>query len=363
MVFTTLTNFLFALYKGFEKLEYETKVSLFINIGLLITTLVLIIVKANLYFIAASFVLTRLLGFVVGIKYSFKILNNITFKIHFRGIKEVRNKVFIYGIHFVLSYLFFQLDTILLALWKGDYEVGIYQAVFKIILIPLVIPDILVNTLTPVLARLNVENIKKWKKLGNLMNKILFILSLLISITLYVFSEQIINLIYGSHKYTGAIPLLRVFAIILFFRLNLETYALMLTTSNRQIKRMYVVILATILNLLLNFIMIPRYGTYGAAIVSLVTNLFVCGAYVFTTLPLFLEWVVNYKIFFTLLLAFLIAYLFMQINYVTIFVCLPILFIIFLLFTMFIFFSKEEKRLILTERFDIWYFKNKISQS
>src|SRR3972149_11201437 len=53
MLFTALTNFLYSLYKGFEKLEYETKVSLFINTSLLVLTIVLIIVNATILWLFA----------------------------------------------------------------------------------------------------------------------------------------------------------------------------------------------------------------------------------------------------------------------------------------------------------------------
>ena len=303
MAFTALTNFLFALYKGYEQLEYETKVALITNIFLLLSVIILVTFHIEIIYIALTFVLSRIIGFVLGIKYSFLVLKNISFRPALPKFRDEKNKIFIYGFHLVFSYLFFQLDTILLALWKGDYEIGIYQSVFKIVMIFLVLPEIFVNTLLPVLSRLNVEGIIKWTKIGYLMNKILFVLIIPISIFIFVFAANLIDLVYGNKNYNDAVPILRIFAIILFVRFNLETYALMLTTSNRQHVRMYSVIFASILNVVLNYYAIPNYGALGAAIVSLITNVIVGIIYIFFTRSLFYEWLFNFKVIVILVLS------------------------------------------------------------
>jgi len=347
MVFTNLTNFLYSLYKGFEKLEFETKVSLIINICLLISTIILIVFKANIIVIAGAFVFTRIIGFLFGLKYSFKVLENISFKLLFTGFSKIKKKVFVYGFNLAFNYLFFQLDTILLAFWKGDYEVGIYQSVFKLILIPLVIPDVFINTLLPVLSRLNVENELRWKKLGEIMNKLLFIIIIPISIILFIYADQIINIIYGVKEYSAAIPILRIFALTLFVRFNLEAYALMLTTSNRQHVRMNVVITATALNLVLNYFMINSYGAYGAAIVSLITNSFVGLMYYLSTLPLFFEWVINARTLFVFVFSCALAYSFWLLRSYSIFIFTPIILLLFAVITFKYFLTKKEKNLII----------------
>lgn len=356
MVFTTLTNFLYALYKGFERLEYETKVSLTINFLLLVTVLILIFLKIDLIFIAIVFVLTRLFGFGVAIKYSREVLQGISFRLFFKEIRIIKNKVFVYGFHLTFSYLFFQLDTILLAFWKGDYDVGIYQAVFKLIAIPLVIPEILVNALMPTLSRLYLENKNEWARIGMLMNKLLVVIILPISIILYVYADQIIHLIYGTGKFIAAIPLLRIFALTLFVRFNLETFALMLTTSDRQKVRMFVVLVATFLNLAINYFMIPRYGVYGAALASLGTNVFVGICYVSATSPLFLQWMINIKTAIMLIVSFLLAFLLWKIKLISIFISVPTLLLFLGLFSYYFYFNKEEKRVILLENFKFFSF-------
>lgn len=349
-IFTALSNFIFAFYKGLERLEYETKVSLFINIGLILIAFPLIILKVNVLLLAVAFVATRVFGFVIGIILSRKLVPGILFKLDFNGFIEVKNKILVFGFFLLFNNLFFQLDTILLSLWKGDHEVGVYQAVFKLVMLPLVIPDIFISTLMPLLSRLKIENELQWKKVGYLMNKILLAIVVPFSIVLFVYSEQIIKLIYGINDYSDSVPILRIFALTLFIRFSSEACALMLTTSNRQKVRLYTVIIATLLNFIINYFLIPHFGTYGAAITSLITNFFVGIIYYMTNSNLILEFLLNVKVISFLVISLAIAYLFWLINSVSIFFSAPVIGIIFSLIAYMFFFTKEERVLILSSK-------------
>lgn len=350
-VVTTLTNFLYGLYKGFEQLEYETKVSMFVNVGLLISAFPLIILKVNVLWIASAFIVTRIMGFIIGIRYSHKLIPKISFKLLFDGFHEIKDKVFVFGFFLLFNNLFFQLDTILLSLWKGDREVGVYQAVFKLIMLPLVVPDIFINTLMPVLSRFNMENQTQWKRVGYLMNKILTAIVIPVSIILFVYSEQIIKIIYGLNNYSDAVPILKIFAVTLFVRFSLEAYALLLTTSDRQAVRLYTVIAATILNFSINYFLIPVYGAFGAAIVSLITNAFVGIVYYSVNLKLVYEYLLNLKTLIMILSSIVIALIFWFNKDMNVFVSVPIIILLFLLLTLFFYFTKEEKKIIFSNEF------------
>ena len=356
-IFTTLTNYLFALYKGFEKLEFESKVSLIINVGLILIVLPIILFKVNVLIIALVFVVTRLIGLIVAISYSFKLIPNLSFKLLFEGFNDIKSKVFVFGFFLLFNNLYFQLDTILLSLWKGDKTVGVYQAAFMLIMLPLVIPDILINTLMPLLSRLNVENKLQWKKVGYLMNKILIGIAIPISMILFVYAEQIVRIIYGTKNYSETIPILRIFAITLLVRFSLESYALMLTTSERQKVRLFTVIGATMLNFIINYFFIPIYGAYGAAIVSLITNIFVGIIYFSTNHGLAYEYIFNVKTISFIFISLIIAYLFWLIKNFNIFISIPIVGLIFILIIYYLLFSKDERELIFSRNFKLIFFK------
>lgn len=355
MVFTTQSNFLFAFFRGYEKFNYETKISLLMNFSLLILVIVLILYEANILLIGISFVFSRFIGLLYGVITSFKIIPNLSYKLIFTGFKELKSKVFVYGFHFLFSYLFFQLDTILLAIWKNEFEVGIYQSVYKLIMLPLVVPDIFVNTLLPTLSKYYVEDAEKWKSVGKLMSKSLLFIIIPFFLIMYVFSSQVIGLIYGGEDYVNAVPILEIFSLTLFIRFLLEPFALMITTSNRQSIRLITVISATIINFVLNYFAIPLYGAVGAAMVSLITNLFVAIVYLYFSWSLFKSWLINLRTIVVVSVVIIIASLLKQSNDISMFWIIPVLFIILPLVGYF-YFSEHERKLIIFNKLDFSLF-------
>ncbi|RJQ64726.1 MAG: flippase [Stygiobacter sp.] len=283
VVFTTLTNFLSALYKGSEKLEYETFVNFTANFISLIVMLMLIFLQKDIFIISIAFTLTKLTGLIIAVFYATKIIPFSLLKFHFGDWRQIKNRVIVFGVFWIFGNLFFQIDTILLSLWGSIASVGVYQSAFKLVLLPLVIPDIFVNSLMPTLSRLYLDDPIKGEKLASIFNKLLVIVSIPISVTLFMFPEQILTLIYGGKEYYQAVHILQIFAIILFVRFFSETYGLLLTISNRQKIRMYIVVIATAFNLIINFFLIPYLGALGASITSLITNVFVGLSYIIST--------------------------------------------------------------------------------
>lgn len=312
LLFTSLNNFFAGVFKGYEKFIYETRVSLLSNFLLIALTISLLLLHRSIIEIAVAFASSRIIGTIYSIYNLYRLDKELTFKPDLTGFKLLGSKVLIFGFHLIFAYLFFQIDTLLLAKFKGDYSVGIYQSVFKLVMLPLVIPDVFINSFLPTLSRYFSEDKKEWIRLGSIMGRILFICALPISVIMVFYSKEIINLVYGLKNYSDAVDVFRVFGLIILVRFTLEPFALMLTTSDRQIVRLITVIAATILNVTLNYFVIPVYDTLGASVVSLTVNTFV-GIIYFTVLKDdFNFWLVNLKNLFALLTVFLIGFLFYE---------------------------------------------------
>jgi O-antigen/teichoic acid export membrane protein len=255
-------------------------------------------------------------------------------------------QITIFGIHYLFGSLFFQLDTLLLALWKGDHDVGIYQSVFKFVSFALIFSDIAVNAFMPTLSRFNDMKQERWEMLGELLNKTLFLIALPITLTMFVYAEQIIYLIYGNNSFTDAVPLLRIFSLIILIRYSVETYALMLTTSRRQTTRMTIVVTATVINFLLNVYFISNYGVYGAALVSLVTNILVGLGYIIATRNLFTKWLLTYKTMLPLCFTITVGVLLWKLPQMNFIVTVPLVIIGMCVFSYYVGFTKEERKTI-----------------
>ncbi len=288
--FNALMNFLFALFRGLERLEHETRVSFLGNVVLLAVLVPLGILRAPIWLLALAFTATRALGFVLAAMTATRFVRLEVPKLEVAELKAVMRQGWVFGVYLLCGTLFFQLDTLLLAFWKGDYAVGIYQAVMKLVALSLALPEIANSVFLPALSRFYHENRPQWERIGRLLNKTLWLLGLPIALIFFVYAEPVIRVLYGAEKFAPAIPLMRIAALIVLLRFAWESYGLMLTTAGRQLAKMVIVVAATLITLALNAYAIPRHGVYGAAMVSLITNLFVATGFALCTRTFFLSW-------------------------------------------------------------------------
>lgn len=346
VLFASLNNFCFALFKGFEQFQHETKISLVTNLLILVLLVLLGLSHSPLWMIAVVFVGTRIIGVVVGLRIASRLTHARVVGLNFRDWQNTWRPTMVFGLHFIFGNLFFQADTLLLAFWRGDHDVGIYQSVFKLITLALVLPDIAIYTMMPVLSRLHQDARERWEEMGRLLYKVLFLLSLPVALTLFVFAEQIIGLLYGAGAFGEAIPILRVFAITVFVRYNAEGYALMLTTSRSQSVRMIVVMFGTVLNIALNVFAIPAYGPGGAAMVSLVTNIAVAVGYITFSRMSVVKWSGTRRVVLPFFLTVVLCALTWNIRFVSLGLLLPPTLALFSVILYFVGLAPSERTLI-----------------
>jgi O-antigen/teichoic acid export membrane protein len=287
LFFSALLGSLFALFKGHDELHHESQITFIMNLTLLGVLVLFGSLHVRLEYVALAFVGSRILGLMLALIKSSRFVPRIKPIWDFLWFKTIWKEVSVFGIFFIFGNLYFLLDTILISIWKGDHEVGIYQSVFRIIAMMLIISDITVGAILPSLSRLYEIDKKGWSKLGSVVSKALFHIGLLIGFFLITQAEQIVSLIYGTDYYEPAIPIMRIFGLIVIIRYGVEIPALMLTTAKKQHTRMILVIAATIFNFALNFYLIPRYGIIGAASVSLVTNFLLGISYIISIKKIF----------------------------------------------------------------------------
>jgi O-antigen/teichoic acid export membrane protein len=299
---SALANFCYALFRGFEQFQLEARITFVVNLLMLIAVVVIGSLHGPLFIVALVFVFSRVLALVMGIFVSRGLVAITRFRFVFPS-REDLSRIAVFGFHAIFATLFFQQDTILLSIWRGDRDVGIYQAAFKLIVVIFIIPDVLLTTLLPTLTRAFEEDYSRWEELGRLLNKTLLLVGLPAVVVLWTSADLVIPLVFGPDTFGEAVPVLQLFAGATFLHFASISYALMLTTSRRQSARLMVVVFATILNFSLNAYLIPHLGPRGAAIASCVTLAFVGIGYVLPWRRLFVRWVSDIRYVLPLLVA------------------------------------------------------------
>jgi O-antigen/teichoic acid export membrane protein len=185
--------------------------------------------------------------------------------------KHILSQAFPMALSIIAIQIYLNFDTVMLGFMKSEGEVGWYNAAYKVISVLLLGGCIYYNTIFPVMSNLYKKSLEKLKHLMQftLSLMILVIVPMLFLGTL--FAAQIIGLIYGDGYQESAV----VFQILLWsvaaVLLN-GLFGRCLLGCDRQKYHLLCVSAGTLVNLILNFLLIPPLGIKGAAIATVVAE-------------------------------------------------------------------------------------------
>ena len=323
VLFSSFINFFFYLFRGYEEFHQETKISFIMNSFLLVIVIALSVLHVSLFIIAAAFISTRLLGIAIAVKYAGDKFKWREFRFSIVN-KEEFLKINVYGLYGIFGTVLFTLDTVLLSFLSNDFQVGLYQSVIKLASLGLLSSDILVYSILPSLTKYYSSDYSQWLKLTRYSHRTLMFVGTFISFFMIVFPADIITLVYGANRYDAAVPILRIFGCVVGIRYCSEAGGLILTSSHNQLKRLVVVILATLFNLLANIFIIPIYGISGAAIISVMTNIFVGIGYLYYARIYQNVWLLETRRFIPFITAILLGILFWDGRLIKVWISLPL---------------------------------------
>jgi len=177
-----------------------------------------------------------------------------------------------FAILILLMMVYYRVDSVLLEriLPQGKEQVGIYAQSFRILDAAYMFATLFVGLLFPIFSRMLKRNEPVEGMLGLSLTLILLPSILLSSIGIF-YSREVIGLLYQEHLEASS----RVFTILMiaFSAISVSHIFGSLLTANRNLKELiFLALTAVLLNLILNFILLPGYQAYGAAISCLVTQ-------------------------------------------------------------------------------------------
>jgi polysaccharide transporter, PST family len=164
--------------------------------------------------------------------------------------------------------VYMRLDMVMLKMMKGDYEVGLYSAATKVSEVWYFIPMAIVTSISP--AIMNVRDNSKLfygrlRKLFSLMTMTACIIGSIVALA----SHSIIRILYST-GYGGAAPVLAVHvwaSVFVFLGIAQSPWDL---SKNLLTLSLYRTTAGALINVAINFFLIPRFGAMGAAIATVV---------------------------------------------------------------------------------------------
>jgi O-antigen/teichoic acid export membrane protein len=171
-------------------------------------------------------------------------------------------------------------DTFLIGIFMTPEDVGYYNIIFKISSIATIFLSVVNGVITPKLSVLYKQDKKKLEQLVQKSNKLVFFLTSSVLIIIIFFSETILGF-FGSETAFLKLPLL-VLIIGYFINAYCGTIGYLLQMTNHAKVFQNIILIATITNVFLNIILIPRFGLLGSAIAGTISMSFwnIVGTYI-----------------------------------------------------------------------------------
>jgi PST family polysaccharide transporter len=166
--------------------------------------------------------------------------------------------------------IYMRIDQVMLGSLLGDKQVGIYTVAIKMVEIWYFIPMTIVSSLYPALINARAHDEQFYHRRLQILYDTMSVIACGIAVVTSFFSEAIISLLYGA-EFAGAAPVLSIYAwasIPVFLGVASNQN---LVIQNRTRVTLNRTLAGAVVNVLLNVVLIPRYGAHGAAIASLIS--------------------------------------------------------------------------------------------
>jgi O-antigen/teichoic acid export membrane protein len=182
-----------------------------------------------------------------------------------------------YGISGFLAYIYMSSDIVMIKYLIGYNSAGIYAAASTIVIFLYFIPDLFYRFYLSSFDKLKQEKKSITKQLGNFYNLNIFIIVTAVLIFI-MFSKEIIQIIY-TQEYIEASKFLFAYAFILLIHSFCFMPGLLLTVNNMQKEKNKIQLQVALINIILNFIFISKFGAIGAIYATIISELYLLVSY------------------------------------------------------------------------------------
>ena len=271
-LFTSVFN-LSWYYQGVENMIVITKARFTEGIFYLAGVFIFLMVFKNILVIPIALVIAQVISssyYLIELKARLRInLSNITGKV----LSLIKNTYAI-GLASFFILIYYNLDMIMLGYMKSGDDVGIYNAAVKIFLIFIVPFQLILLSFFPRLSKIGLKNSSEFK--NNFFDYAMFMLiaAIVLSWVLFIFSSDLVRFIFGYRYEDAAIPL-EIFSINVFvIGVNMLIGSPLLAWG-KQNHYLIAIGLGAVSNIVLNFILIPKFSYNGAVMATVLSEIVV----------------------------------------------------------------------------------------
>lgn len=259
-------NLFYAIYSAQERFIVQAVNNSMFSLALLITTIIIILVRGTIFDFAYSrFAIVTL--FIILL--AFYTMREVKLKLSIEAMKEFIPQAYHFGMSTIYENLLQRANIIILSYMHGTIYSGFFANSYMIFTTLFFIPYNLNRVLVAHLYKFSYsEEPEKFQFAFDIYSKVFDIISVGITLIIFLFSDEIIVLIYGKN-YLPAAGILKITVLAIPMLFNVS--GLLLTAIDRQDARVKCQGYALLVNIISNLVLIKYYRGIGAAWATVIT--------------------------------------------------------------------------------------------
>ena len=212
----SLNNTFLSLFKSVNNYLLEAKIVFLDNILLFIIVFLTVQFTDEIYLVGVSFLLVKIITFLFSLFFFNKQFSLIYISFN-KQFQEIKNGLS-FAIHYIVGNFFLNLDTLILAYFVSQEDLGVYQSGVRLIIGTGVLLTIVNSVYLPLLSK-ETNLIYRTKEL----NFYLILIGFIIASPFIFVPEYLITVIYGE-KFLIAADIYKIFGLIIFLRIIGSSY-------------------------------------------------------------------------------------------------------------------------------------------
>jgi len=270
-IFHSAILFFRSVFRAHEKMSYETLVRIVHVLILFIFTLYFIGQGYGLVMFGVAYLVAGALTVVVAAITIWRKFSHFRLRFDFTFWKELLSTSWPFALTLVFTAIYYYLDSVMLGLMKDNQTVGWYNAAYKPVLFFLTAGAIFPNAAFPIIARLYKGSLLQLQKFMRNLARLITIVALPMVFGTVALASPLVKLLYGPEYLAGVLALQILIGAAGVIYISM-VYGPSLQACNKQKTFLWGVGMGALVNIALNFLLIPKYSLYGAAVATLLTE-------------------------------------------------------------------------------------------
>jgi O-antigen/teichoic acid export membrane protein len=276
IIFDGMRDLTFAITRSKEKMQTEAAINIATNLAITGLGIFLIFLHPTPRALLAGYAIGSGVGTVIAYGLLHSYFASWWRHVRFSRMLGILKEGFLFGMMGLMGTLMLNTDTIMIRHFMSAADLGLYSAAQRPILVLYVFPGIISTVLFPAFSRFAFDNRERFVFLLEKAISFTSMISIPLVFGGLALREGVILLLFGE-AYRTAVPsfYLLLFTILLAFPgvfIGNAIFAL-----NKQRLFASLLLIGTLSNLILNYLLIPHWGLIGSAISTIVAQTFANG--------------------------------------------------------------------------------------